>query len=66
MYAEYAYLVSCMPALCVSDLFLVRLVQVGVQCEVDAEAGASFLEDKVNSVLPLQDKEGSDDGEGSK
>lgn len=31
---------------------------VGVQCEVEAEAGASALEDKVNSVLPLAEKEG--------
>jgi len=37
-----------------------------VQCEVDADAGASFLEDKVNQILPLQDKEGSDDGDGNK
>merc|ERR1712232_606042 len=30
---------------------------VGVQCEVEPEAGASALEDKVNEVLPLQFKE---------
>lgn len=29
---------------------------VGVQCAVEPEAGASALEDKVNSVLPLQHK----------
>ena len=34
--------------------------QVGVQCEVQPEAGASALEDKVNAVLPLQNKEGED------
>lgn len=39
--------------------------QVGVQCEVDADAGASFLEDKVNAVLPLAEKEGGEDGDGS-
>lgn len=33
-----------------------------MQCEVDADAGASFLEDKVDSILPLQDKD--EDGEG--
>ena len=32
--------------------------QVGVQCAVDPEAGASALEDKVNSVLPLLNKDG--------
>mmetsp|Transcript_23603 Transcript_23603/g.34833 ORF Transcript_23603/g.34833 Transcript_23603/m.34833 type:complete len:491 (+) Transcript_23603:380-1852(+) len=31
---------------------------VGVQCEVETEAAASALEDKVNSVLPLAEKEG--------
>lgn len=35
-----------------------------MQCEVDAEAGANFLEDKVNSVLPLEEKEGNEDGDG--
>lgn len=34
--------------------------QVGVQCEVEPEAGGSVLEEKVNSVMPLQNK-----GEGS-
>ena len=34
--------------------------QVGVQCEVQPEAGASALEDKVNAVLPLQTKEGEE------
>merc|ERR1711957_255134 len=29
---------------------------VGVQCAIDPEAGASALEDKVNSVLPLQNR----------
>ena len=32
--------------------------QVGVQCEVDPQAGASALEDKVNSILPLVRKHG--------
>ena len=31
---------------------------MGVQCEVQPEAGASALEDKVNAVLPLQTKDG--------
>eukprot|EP00542_Grammatophora_oceanica_P020038 CAMPEP_0194027730 /NCGR_PEP_ID=MMETSP0009_2-20130614/1815_1 /TAXON_ID=210454 /ORGANISM="Grammatophora oceanica, Strain CCMP 410" /LENGTH=580 /DNA_ID=CAMNT_0038666887 /DNA_START=599 /DNA_END=2341 /DNA_ORIENTATION=+ len=35
---------------------------VGVQCEVEPEAGSSALEDKVNSVLPLQNK-GEEEGE---
>jgi hypothetical protein len=30
--------------------------QVGVQCVVDPDAGSSALEDKVDSVLPLQNK----------
>jgi len=33
-------------------------VQVGVQHEVAPEVGASSLEDKVNAVLPLQNKDG--------
>jgi hypothetical protein len=41
-------------------------IQVGVQCEVDAEAGHSYLEDKVNQILPLQDKEEEEQGDGSK
>lgn len=31
-------------------------LQVGVQCEIEPEAGSSALEDKVNSVLPLHNK----------
>ena len=42
-------------------VFAFRLTQVGVQCEVQPEAGASALEDKVNAVLPLQNKEGEGD-----
>ena len=38
-------------------------MQVGVQCEVQPEAGASALEDKVNAVLPLQHKEGEAPGD---
>lgn len=34
---------------------------VGVQCEVESEGATSNLEDKVNSVLPLQNKDGDDD-----
>jgi len=34
---------------------------VGVQCEVEADAGATALEDKVNSVLPLQKKGDEED-----
>ena len=28
-----------------------------MQCAVDSDAGTSALEDKVNSVMPLQDKD---------
>jgi hypothetical protein len=35
--------------------------QVGVQCEVEPETGASALEDKVNSILPLMNKEGEEE-----
>jgi hypothetical protein len=39
--------------------------QVGVQTEVDPEtAGTSYLEDKVNAVLPLQNKDEADNKEG--
>jgi hypothetical protein len=38
-----------------------NIIQVGVQCEVDTEAGLSALEDKVNAVLPLQNKDDEDD-----
>jgi len=30
---------------------------VGIQCVVEADSGASALEDKVNSVLPLQHRD---------
>jgi hypothetical protein len=36
-----------------SRTFVEKRQQVGVQCEVEPEAGASALEDKVNAVLPL-------------
>jgi hypothetical protein len=36
-------------------------LQVGVQTEVEPEAGANALEDRVNAVLPLQNKEDEDD-----
>lgn len=35
--------------------------QVGVQCEVEPESVSSALEDKVNSVLPLLNKDGDGD-----
>ena len=31
-----------------------------MQCEVESESLSSNLEDKVNSVLPLQSKDGDD------
>jgi hypothetical protein len=34
---------------------------VGVQCAVEPESGASALEDKVNSVLPLVNKDDESD-----
>jgi len=34
---------------------------VGVQCEIESEAATSNLEDKVNSVLPLLNKEGEEE-----
>jgi hypothetical protein len=35
---------------------------VGVQTEIEPDAGANALEDRVNAVLPLADKEdGKDD-----
>ena len=41
---------------------MVRLFQVGVQTEVEPEAGANALEDRVNAVLPLQNKDEDDAG----
>lgn len=35
-----------------------------MQCEVEPEAGASALEDKVNAVLPLPGKDDDDDDDG--
>ena len=32
-----------------------------MQCEVRAESGSSALEEKVNSILPLLNKEGDED-----
>lgn len=37
---------------------------MGVQCEVEADAGQTALEDRVNAVLPLQSKDGEMEGEG--
>jgi hypothetical protein len=34
-------------------------LQVGVQTEVEPQAGVSVLEDKVNAILPLQTKDDS-------
>jgi hypothetical protein len=39
--------------------------QVGVQTEVEPDAGANALEDRVNAVLPLANKDDEDDREGS-
>lgn len=39
--------------------------QVGVQCEVEPEAGAAALEEKVNAVLPLQGDGKNDDEDSS-
>jgi hypothetical protein len=36
-------------------------LQVGVQTEIEPEAGANALEDRVNAVLPLQNKDEDDD-----
>ena len=36
---------------------------MGVQTEVDPEAGANALEDRVNAVLPLREKEDGDEDE---
>ncbi len=43
--------------------FFVSLKQVGVQTEVEPDAGANALEDRVNAVLPLQNKDDDDDDE---
>ena len=43
--------------------FFVPLKQVGVQTEVEPDAGANALEDRVNAVLPLQNKDDDDDGD---
>jgi hypothetical protein len=34
---------------------------VGVQTEVEPDYGANALEDRVNAVMPLQDKEDEED-----
>ena len=49
-------------------VFLVSYVfwlsqQVGVQTEVEPDAGANALEDRVNAVLPLQNKDEDKEGE---
>jgi len=37
---------------------------VGVQTEIEPDAGANALEDRVNAVMPLANKEEDDDEEG--
>jgi hypothetical protein len=50
---------------------LIFIFQVGVQTEVEPDAGANALEDRVNAVLPLQNKDDEDfdddddDGDGN-
>jgi hypothetical protein len=39
--------------------------QVGVQTEIEPDAGANALEDRVNAVLPLQNKDEDEDDEDS-
>ena len=41
-------------------------LQVGVQTEVEPEAGANALEDRVNAVLPLQNKDDDSENDDSK
>jgi hypothetical protein len=36
---------------------------VGVQTEIEPDAGANALEDRVNAVLPLANKDDDDDDE---
>ena len=38
-----------------TDFF--SFLQVGVQTEIEPDAGANALEDRVNAVLPLQNKD---------
>jgi hypothetical protein len=40
---------------------LVVCFQVGVQTEVEPDAGANALEDRVNAVLPLANKDDEDE-----
>jgi hypothetical protein len=47
------------PPLCV-----LSIVQVGVQTEIEPDAGANALEDRVNAVLPLANKDDDDDDDG--
>ena len=35
--------------------------QVGVQTEIEPDAGANALEDRVNAVMPLANKDDDDD-----
>jgi PAS domain-containing protein len=46
-----------------SFLLLFPQLQVGVQTEIEPDAGANALEDRVNAVLPLADKEDGNDDE---
>ena len=36
--------------------------QVGVQTEIEPDAGANALEDRVNAVMPLANKDDEDEG----
>lgn len=54
-------LFPCVVRFISNPAFFLASIQVGVQCEVEPETGASALEDKVNSILPLMTKEGEEE-----
>jgi hypothetical protein len=45
----------------VFSLFFFLSIQVGVQCEVEPESNSAALEERVNEILPLQNKDDDDD-----
>jgi PAS domain S-box-containing protein len=68
-YGRSFFFSLCFYVICFSHnfrgFFIIIPNQVGVQTEVEPDAGANALEDRVNAVLPLANKDDEDDREGS-
>ena len=56
---SYPLLTTCFAQFAVNMIMI--NYQVGVQTEIEPDAGANALEDRVNAVMPLANKEDEDE-----